>query len=92
MSNEEEIEFMDCYEVEAADGITIKSTRMNENNSWFFGLFPKDDKGNTNQMVMIIMSIMVPLVILTLIYIVLSVLKSFKISKSNTGLTGGRRR
>ena len=90
MSDKEE--YMDCYEVTAAPGVTVKSTRMNENDSWFFGLFPKDDKGNVNQMVMIIMSIIVPLVILTLIYMVLSVLKSFKNSKPTQPLSGGRRR
>ena len=36
-------DFLDCYEVND-NGVTHKSTQLNEGNNWFFGLLPKTER------------------------------------------------
>jgi len=87
-SNDEE--FMDCYEVND-DGVTHKSTKLNEGDDWSFGLFPKaGEKNQTDAIIGILVLIFLPIIIIVFIMLVVKYIPTGDVKKSVSG--GGLRR
>jgi sorbitol-specific phosphotransferase system component IIC len=87
-SNDEE--FMDCYEVND-DGVTHKSTKLNEGDDWFFGLFPKaGEKNQTDAIIGILVLIFLPIIVILFITLVIKYIPAGDVKKSVSG--GGLRR